>query len=243
MAERRMIAKSVWKSDEFLDLTDSAKALYGFLILESDDDGFLTGGVKSILRMTAIPAEHIEELIENGFLYRFQNGKLLILDWPSQNRVAETRRAKKEPEPEMEYVSISADGRRYATEETCMQNVDNLYTSRIQNDLQYSLVKDSSGKNSKEQENLVKEKSKQGSEATVECAELENLPLAETVERYGGLYIEDFNGFPTKTDVAQLTKLFQDRGFDADGAKAVLSHKQTLEQLVDNIIGCDFEGN
>ncbi len=240
MAERRMIAKSVWKSDEFLDLTDSAKALYGFLILESDDDGFLTGGVKSILRMTAIPAEHIEELIENGFLYRFQNGKLLILDWPSQNRVAETRRAKKEPEPEMEYVSISADGRKYVVDETCIQNVDNSYTSRMHFESQCSVGKDSTREGSKEQENLVKENSKQGSEATVECAELEN-PLEETVRQYANLYITDFKS--TNANIAELAKLFQDRNLDADTAKKILSRRQTTEALVDEVLSYDFEGN
>ena len=51
MAERRMFAKSVIGSDNFLDMPATTQLLYFHLGMRADDDGFV-GNPRSIMRMT-----------------------------------------------------------------------------------------------------------------------------------------------------------------------------------------------
>lgn len=41
MAERRMISKSLLMDNEFLSLSNDEKALYFYLLMFADDDGFI----------------------------------------------------------------------------------------------------------------------------------------------------------------------------------------------------------
>lgn len=50
MAERRMMAKSIIKSDQFLEMPISSQLLYFHLLLDADDDGFINAP-KSIMRV------------------------------------------------------------------------------------------------------------------------------------------------------------------------------------------------
>lgn len=90
MAERRMISKSVLASDRFLDMSKPAQALYIQLILEADDDGFLSSR-KRVMRVSLASEESYLELLANHFVCEFDNGILVVLDWPLMNHVQKDR--------------------------------------------------------------------------------------------------------------------------------------------------------
>lgn len=62
MAERRMFAKTIILSDEFLDMPSSARCLYFTLGMLADDDGFVNNP-KSIMRQSGASLDDINILI------------------------------------------------------------------------------------------------------------------------------------------------------------------------------------
>ena len=126
MAERRMISKSILSSDRFLDMSKSAQALYTQLILEADDDGFLSSP-KKVMRVTQSSKEVFFELITNHYVYEFKNGIHVILDWQVMNHVQKDRY-----QPTVfqeEYASLKhEDGQPYRLDTSCIQTVSALDT-------------------------------------------------------------------------------------------------------------------
>ena len=72
MAERRMFAKSILSSDEFIDLPIRSRLLYIDLAMQADDDGMINNA-RSILRMNGMTDEDLQPLIEKGFLITFDS--------------------------------------------------------------------------------------------------------------------------------------------------------------------------
>lgn len=85
MASKRMYAVSITESDDFLELTHSAQTLYFHLSQNADDDGFVIGH-KRIMRYCGCDAEHLQELIENGFIITFPKA-ILITHWHINNNL------------------------------------------------------------------------------------------------------------------------------------------------------------
>lgn len=72
MADRRMFHRQVVQSDDFLDMSIGAQALYFQMGMMADDDGFVAGP-KQAARMVGVGSDELEELIEKGFLLRFDS--------------------------------------------------------------------------------------------------------------------------------------------------------------------------
>lgn len=85
MASRRMFALSVVESDTFLDLSIEARAAYFHLGMHTDDEGFVTG-VRAICRAACVPFEAVAELVEGGFVVRFESGVLYLTDHAANNK-------------------------------------------------------------------------------------------------------------------------------------------------------------
>ena len=85
MASRRMFALSVVESDAFLDLSIEARAAYFHLGMHTDDEGFVTG-VRAICRAACVPFEAVAELVEGGFVVRFESGVLYLTDHAANNK-------------------------------------------------------------------------------------------------------------------------------------------------------------
>lgn len=90
MAERRMFAKTIIESDAFLDMSSDAKALYFFLGVQADDDGFVNKP-NSIRRMVGVSEEALQELIDNHFLIEFETGVVVIKHWLINNAIRKDR--------------------------------------------------------------------------------------------------------------------------------------------------------
>lgn len=90
MAERRMFAKSVTESDEFLELSKNAQCLYYHLCMYADDDGFINN-VKSVLRIVGSTKEDLEELKHANYIHEFDSGIILVMHWKAHNYIQKDR--------------------------------------------------------------------------------------------------------------------------------------------------------
>lgn len=86
MAKKRMLTRDVTNSDEFLDLSPSAKGLYLMLNMEADDDGF----VDKVRRMIVFWGQDISDLrqlIDKRFVIMFSDDVLVIKHWKMHNTI------------------------------------------------------------------------------------------------------------------------------------------------------------
>ena len=90
MAERRMFAKTIIDSDEFLDMPLSAQALYFHLSMRADDDGFVNNP-KKIQRMIGASDDDYKILIAKSFVLRFESGVIVIKHWRINNYIQKDR--------------------------------------------------------------------------------------------------------------------------------------------------------
>lgn len=92
MAERRMFAKSIVQSDEFLDMPAEAKALYFMLCMTADDDGFC-GSPRAVMRQCQVSDDAMKVLRAKKFVICFpKNGDessyiLVIKHWRIHNYI------------------------------------------------------------------------------------------------------------------------------------------------------------
>ena len=77
MAERRMFAKDVVRSDRFLSMSASSRELYFQLGMETDDEGFVSSPL-AVMRVCSAVRSDMETLINNGFVIPFESGVVLV---------------------------------------------------------------------------------------------------------------------------------------------------------------------
>jgi hypothetical protein len=86
VAGHRMFSVTFTESDRFVEMSLHAKALYLFLVLRADDAGFISSA-RSACRQNEIPDDAIEELVDRGYLLRFDGSVYLIAHWLEHNKV------------------------------------------------------------------------------------------------------------------------------------------------------------
>ena len=86
MAERRMFAKSIVTSDDFLDMPTSARCLYFTLGMFADDDGFVNSP-KSIMRQVGATSDDMNILLVKKYVIAFESGVIVIRHWRIHNYV------------------------------------------------------------------------------------------------------------------------------------------------------------
>lgn len=86
MANRRLFSKNVIYSDDFEALGKDAKNLYFYLMLEADDDGFLSN-INQVLKLSSASRESLDWLIERGFILRFRSGVCVVTHWHIHNKI------------------------------------------------------------------------------------------------------------------------------------------------------------
>ena len=84
MAERRMFAKTIVLSDEFLDMPTSTRCLYFTLGMFADDDGFVNNP-KSIIRQIGASLDDMNVLVAKKFVIAFDDGVIVIKHWRINN--------------------------------------------------------------------------------------------------------------------------------------------------------------
>ena len=90
MAERRMFAKTIIDSDQFLDMPLSSQALYFHLGMRADDDGFVNNP-KKIQRMIGCADDDFKLLLAKNFLIPFESGVCVIKHWKIHNYIRNDR--------------------------------------------------------------------------------------------------------------------------------------------------------
>ena len=91
IAERRMFAKTIIDSDEFLDMPLSTQALYFHLSMRADDDGFINNA-KKIQRMIGASDDDLRVLASKRFIIPFESGIVVIKHWKIHNYIRGDRK-------------------------------------------------------------------------------------------------------------------------------------------------------
>lgn len=107
MAERRMMSKSIIKSDTFLDMPSTTQNLYFHMLLDADDDGFINAP-KSIMRMIGAKEDDMKVLVAKQFVIPFESGVVVIKDWKIHNYI-QNDRYKPSTLPERDLLNIQKD--------------------------------------------------------------------------------------------------------------------------------------
>lgn len=90
MAERRMFNKTLMSGNLFTALNKSAQLLYMYLNLQADDDG-ICGNTNVICRMCGCGKNHLQTLIDGGWLLDFEGGEVAITHWHIHNQIRKDR--------------------------------------------------------------------------------------------------------------------------------------------------------
>ena len=107
MAERRMMSKSIIKSDTFLDMPATTQNLYFHMLLDADDDGFINAP-RSIMRMIGAKEDDMKVLVAKQFVIPFESGVVVIKDWKIHNYI-QNDRYKPSTLPERNLLNIQKD--------------------------------------------------------------------------------------------------------------------------------------
>lgn len=129
MANRRMFSRDVVMTDDFLDLPPTTKALYFFLNLEADDDGFV-GNPKTIMRLVGTTKEDMKLLIEGNYVLLFNSGVVVITDWTEHNSIRKDRKKPTRFAEEMQQIAL-VEGNKYQWLSD-VQPTDNQLTTKCQ---------------------------------------------------------------------------------------------------------------
>lgn len=102
-----MMAKSIIKSDTFLDMPATTQNLYFHMLLDADDDGFINAP-KSIMRMIGAKDDDMKVLAAKQFVIPFESGVVVIKDWKIHNYI-QNDRYKPSTLPERDLLNIQKD--------------------------------------------------------------------------------------------------------------------------------------
>lgn len=139
MAERRMFAKMIVTSDEFLDMPLSARCLYFTFGMFADDDGFVNNP-KSIIRQIGASQDDMSILLLKKYIIPFETGVIVIRHWRINNYLRNDRYQPTKYTKEKELLTVDGNG------------IYQEYNTGIPNNGIPSIGKDSIGKVSKEKE-------------------------------------------------------------------------------------------
>lgn len=119
MANRRMFAKEVVETDDFLDMGQGARLLYYDLGIQADDHGFVQP--KRIMRMTGASEDDLRVLIAKKFVLPFESGVIVIRHWKKNNYLQTDRLKDTLYQEELSQLRLNQGVYHMDTE--CIQNV------------------------------------------------------------------------------------------------------------------------
>ena len=125
MAERRMFAKTIIDSDNFLDMPMSAQCLYFHLSMRADDEGFINNP-KKITKMIGAADDDLKLLILKNFVIAFDTGVIVIKHWKIHNYIQSDRF--KATVCQEERKSLTVKSNVYNLDTKCIQDVSTLDT-------------------------------------------------------------------------------------------------------------------
>lgn len=105
-----MFDKSILETDNFLNVSLTAKALYFLLGMEADDEGFVAP--KRVIRLYGGEMGDLQNLIDVGLIIPFKNGVVVITHW-NQNNWLDKRRIKPTQYQEEKNLLLLTEQRKY----------------------------------------------------------------------------------------------------------------------------------
>lgn len=90
MAQRRMISKDFTQSHKFLQLSMAAQRLYFFLMVETDDNGFV-GNVNGYVKSIDAKSTQLKELSDAGFVIIFTSNCAVLTHFNKMNKIQKDR--------------------------------------------------------------------------------------------------------------------------------------------------------
>ena len=90
MAERRMLTKTVINSDKFIDMPLTSQALYVHLLMNGDDDGFISNP-RRIQRAIGASDDDMRILMAKKYILAFETGVMVISHWRLHNYIQKDR--------------------------------------------------------------------------------------------------------------------------------------------------------
>jgi len=105
-----MFDRAIIDTDNFMDLSMSAKALYFLLGMEADDEGFVS--YKKVMRIHGGNEDDVKILMAKKFIIRFNSGVVVITDWNKNNYLQESRIKPTEYQKERKMLTLT-DTQKY----------------------------------------------------------------------------------------------------------------------------------
>lgn len=90
MADRRMLAKAIIRSAHFMNLSKSIQFLYFQMIMEADDDGFISNP-NLVVSFTRSTKKDLKALVDKRYIILFPSGIALIRHWLLHNTIRRDR--------------------------------------------------------------------------------------------------------------------------------------------------------
>lgn len=116
MALRRMFAKAITDSDDFLDLPLDVQLLYFHLGMQADDDGMLNS-TRKIIRLLGVEPDALRILCDTGFVLCFPSGVVAIRHWRVNNKLRRDRHTVTQFQEEWKRLTVCNDVYEYRKED------------------------------------------------------------------------------------------------------------------------------
>lgn len=211
MAERRMFAKTIVLSDEFLDMPLSARCLYFTLGMFADDDGFVNSP-KGIMRQCGASQDDLRILLAKKFILEFENGVIVIKHWRINNYLRNDRYSSTKYIEEKSQLIVNKNG-SYSF---------GIPNNGIPNNGIHSIDKDSIGKNSIDKNNINVSKD------TLCCTQNE---IQRVVDAWNSLNLSKITKVvPDTNRYAWLKKRIKEYG--VDGVLQAIENARTSDFLM-----------
>ena len=223
IAERRMFAKSIVVSDDFLDMPATARCLYFTLGMFADDDGFVNNP-KSIMRQSGSTTDDMNILIAKKYVISFESGVIVIRHWRIHNYIKSDRYHGTVCIDEKKQLSFSGDGKVYEKTVEIPTMVPECVQDGSKMDTEVSIGKNSLGKDSID-DSLQSNDDVTDNETTSHNEEIKEI-VAYLNERTGSKYRAS-----TEATKRHINARFNE-GFTVDDFKIVIDIK-TNEWLGD----------
>lgn len=106
---RRMYSSSIVENDNFLSLPKSAQNLYFFIMLNADDDGFVSNP-KMVTRAVDADQDDLQRLIDEDYLILFDDGVVAVKDWLIHNTIRKDRYKKTVHQEDAKKIEVAENG-------------------------------------------------------------------------------------------------------------------------------------
>lgn len=229
MAIRRMFAKSITDSDDFLDLPLDVQLLYFHLGMQADDEGFLNS-TKKIVRMLGVEPDALKILCDMGFLIQFPSGVVAIRHWHVSNKLRKDRRMETQFQEERKQLVLKFDVYEYGKED------DNQVTTQCQPDDNQMATQGRRGEDRKGQDSGGEDRTEEASE--VERSEGEKSEEKQSIAQPSGgeetRFVASQEGFSTNPQPSEVASVGEKEFFD-------LSFQRKKEEALQRLRDYQFQ--